>query len=314
MQAVSPTSPVLDDHGSRLLLALLISVCLHGPIFLLVQASESPTEAAATEPEPTESEPETIKPGDAEPSPTRIAWISYDTYQQLLARESSTRQPAVQATATPVPGAPMNVTPTAEAPTPSASTPPSPQMPTTSEATVDPVPADPLPNGQTDELTQPPLLPEPAPASQPPSPQAIPPAPPGPDRPTSLPRTTREAPPTNLTPALAIQPGRVLAREGLRIDTVAPRFTIAARSIIPSRNPVALITFDTQGVATHVTFLRSTGLAIHDGPIERSLYRYRASGSLIDNATTPISFEITLLLLRPSQAQEQDSPDAENND
>lgn len=294
------------------LIAVVLSLAIHAGVLLGVTASPSGASSDRVLPPP-ESE-DLIEPGDAEPSPARVAWISYESYRELMARESVTEQPAVQATAPPRPDAPAELDPSATSPgEPAAAAAPTPPA-QASEATPEAQPTresaeDTEITGETERfLAGGPLVPE-QPVS-PPQPQ-VQPSPSGAervaeDRPTSTPQDTREAPPTALEGQLRVEPGRVLAREGLIIDTVVPRYTIAARTTLPRRNPIVRITFGVDGKPTEVHWVRTSGLAIHDGPLERALYLWRARGPLIEDVSEPRTVEIRILLLRePGEDDEE---------
>ncbi|MEQ9460490.1 MAG: hypothetical protein RIG82_06020 [Phycisphaeraceae bacterium] len=290
------------------LFALGLSLVVHIAIFIGGTATTSTAAPERFLPPPVPDD--LIEPGDTEPSPARVAWISYDTYQDLKARRSVTQQPAVQATANPQDQAPAELTPTA--PSPGQPSPRATAQQPLAEAQSAPSPEpreapeageSPPEQGQTERfLAGGPLIPQLLSPQTPPQPESTPQpaggAITGPDRPTSIPLDTREVPPTSIKGQLEVQPGKVLAREGLIIDTVVPRYTIAARTTLPQRNPIVRITFGLDGKPTEVHWVRTSGLPIHDGPIERALYLWRAKGPMIDDAIKPLTVEIKILLLR----------------
>jgi len=148
-----------------------------------------------------------------------------------------------------------------------------------SEASPDPTPRDKRP--------RPPDLPSPRPTKA------------GtPSRPTSAPRTDAEvqARATEDAPA-AVRPGEVVARPGLRIRTVHPRFSLVTRLSVVPRNAVARVTFSQSGEVIEAVLLRSTGSAGYDSPILSSLYRWRAEGEALEGATEPIPLEFRLILM-----------------
>ncbi|QDU72499.1 hypothetical protein [Mucisphaera calidilacus] len=246
-----------------------------------------------------------IEPGDTPPSTARVAWIAREDYQAIMARQSTTEQPALQATADPTPDAQANPLPTSpENNTPSDQTTPLSQsvpVPPTDQTAQPEASGDTLPrNEQTP-------LPEPAPPQNTPPSSTATAGEPGPENPTSLPKDEREAPPTRIEREIAVKPGnRVEARQGLVIQTRLPRFTVAARAVLPQRNPVVIITFNTDGQVIHVDWIRKSGHALHDSPIESSLYQWEASGPLLERAESPIEVEMKILLLRESRGSSED--------
>lgn len=247
--------------------------------------------------------------GQVESRVSSVAWISHDDFRELLARQSSTEQPALQQKEDPVPEAPAELDPTPPAPTaepaeimPPALTPPMPPDPTMAAA---PPAADlPLPSPDSEAVGELPRVePSPAPPATAPAETAsaaTQSAPPTEAKPTSSARSDRESPPTSLlSDAVVVQPGRVIAREGLEIKTVAPRFSaITLASILP-RNPRALLTFDGSGQVIEVELLRSSGAGNVDGPVVASLYKWRASGRRIEElGDGTLKAPVTLLLVR----------------
>lgn len=126
--------------------------------------------------------------------------------------------------------------------------------------------------------------------------------PPSPDihsqsNPTVSPKTDSESPAT--TPDRddkAVKPGKVLARQGLRIQTAVPRFDpVAIWSSIPS-NPVVRLTFNNKGDAVNAVVVKSTGYPNIDAPILASLYKWKAQGKKLEQIEGTFDMEITLLL------------------
>ncbi len=82
--------------------------------------------------------------------------------------------------------------------------------------------------------------------------------------------------------------GRPLARQGLEVTTVRPRWSVTTRLARMPRNPVVLIRFGADGTVRSAEFLRdkrlvfSTGFEDVDGPLMDAIYRWKASGEAIE--------------------------------
>ncbi len=82
--------------------------------------------------------------------------------------------------------------------------------------------------------------------------------------------------------------GRPLAREGLEVKTVRPRWSVTTRLARSPRNPVLIIRFGADGAVRSAEFLRdkrmifSTGFSDVDGPLLDAVYRWRAQGRAIE--------------------------------
>ncbi|MFZ4574305.1 MAG: hypothetical protein ACOYN0_07890 [Phycisphaerales bacterium] len=84
-----------------------------------------------------------------------------------------------------------------------------------------------------------------------------------------------------LRESIAVEPGKTLAREGVQIRTVRPRWSTTTRVTAVPRNPLIDVTFDSTGRVAKAAFApgKNTGYAAVDGPLLDSIYRWRASGS-----------------------------------
>ncbi|MEZ6242312.1 MAG: hypothetical protein R3B57_04645 [Phycisphaerales bacterium] len=82
--------------------------------------------------------------------------------------------------------------------------------------------------------------------------------------------------------------GKPLAREGLEIKTVRPRWSVTTRLSRSPRNPVVVIQFGRDGVVRTARFLRegkfeySTGFDDVDGPLLDAVYRWKAEGKALE--------------------------------
>ena len=272
--------------------------------------------------------PEDLELGrEDEPQRLTVAWIAHDDFAELQARQSRTEQPMLQDEVEPTPGAPLETRPDATAsaaPTPPSPVPSPPAAPArqTAAATPDPPPATPDPG----DLPSPSPGPEPQPGQDPatapgvdnPTPPRPTPSPPSPptqtaatdeptegDKPTSIPRSDREADPTRLLDSDQVVPGGVLVGPGLEVKTFRPRFSAAAQLTVP-RNPTAVITFDPDGTVLDAQLPVSTGFSNVDAPILASLYRWQATGDRLTRMQAPFQVRITILLngARPSEPRD----------
>ncbi|MFI4897808.1 MAG: hypothetical protein ACIARR_08280 [Phycisphaerales bacterium JB059] len=109
----------------------------------------------------------------------------------------------------------------------------------------------------------------------------------------------REA--TNLT-----EWGKPLARKGLEIKTVHPRWSVTTRLTRLPRNPVIMVSFGPDGRVAHAEFVRFKGRVFNSGsrdvdePLLDSVYKWRASGKPLE-ALGPkdrITFAIRVVLRR----------------
>jgi outer membrane biosynthesis protein TonB len=113
--------------------------------------------------------------------------------------------------------------------------------------------------------------------------------------PTAAPQQPREAPPVSRIEG-QVKPGAVIARYGIEIRTIRPRFsTIAVRSSIPA-NPTVQVVFDKLGDVVDARILKSSGYANIDSPILNSLYRWKATGENLKKLTGNLTVEIRFLL------------------
>lgn len=183
----------------------------------------------------------------------------------------------------------------------------SPQTPTLALASP---PGDPLkPDASTPQTQPSPPRPDaPSPSAQPSASTArnpasasssTPPTNPGkPDAKVSAsPRSDKQSPPvTAFDGKLKVQQsGRVSTGEGIRILTAVPQLSVTARYTIPN-NPKAKITFSARGDVVSVTMLRSAGHPAWDGPILASLYKWRATGTKLEQLNRSFDIEVNILL------------------
>ena len=260
------------------------------------------------EPQPSNN---TVKIGEDNSLVPQIAWISYDDYQQLIAPENETEQPALQATADPVPGAPLivdatkpNAKPANDATPMTASEENSESesqkniaeqnynLPITSKKDIE------VPMTKTAKLNKVGQSGAIEIANAQDKKQASSGNITTKARPTSSPKTETESPATTLrTPNLPIRPGQVFTYGEVKVKTRIPRFSIEAimTSLGTARNPKALVEFNPKGEVIAVKFTRKTGMPNIDAPVLASLYGWKASGPGLKKHRTVI-IDVTVLL------------------
>lgn len=153
------------------------------------------------------------------------------------------------------------------------------------------------------DTTPPPsTAPSPQTSQAPPNAQKkpTPPPTPNPQRPAvAPPRADKDSDPFGQSDTpIEMQLGGVLAGPGIEIKPARPRFDIVSLVSAVPDNPVARITFDLTGQVTEVKLLRSTGYADLDGPIEASLYKWKASGPRLKKLEQPLSIEFHIILFK----------------
>lgn len=100
----------------------------------------------------------------------------------------------------------------------------------------------------------------------------------------------RQSEATSTEPLEVALNGKPVAREGLRIQTVKPEFSIATRLTAAPRNPLVTVDFGADGRVRDVRFERDpktkkpldTGSPRVNEPVVNALYRWRASGPRIE--------------------------------
>ena len=139
----------------------------------------------------------------------------------------------------------------------------------------------PAPTQSTDSLAHPanPLAPPPKPS----------------DAPTS-PRSDKDSDPFQLTQTpLDARLGGVITGRGIEIKPARPRLSIASQlSAIPDA-PVVEIVFAPNGSVIEAKVVKSTGYPDIDGPLEASLYKWKAGGPLLEKLNRPVSISIRIM-------------------
>jgi hypothetical protein len=108
---------------------------------------------------------------------------------------------------------------------------------------------------------------------------------------------------TSTIPSLTFKPGTPLAAEGVRIRTVAPKFSITTRVAARPRNPLLELTFNREGKVIAGKFVegRTSGYEDIDGPILDACMRWTATGKKLQELTAgdpraTLTVRITYLL------------------
>ena len=308
-----------------LAVGVVVSVALHVAAVPVVVRSTIGRRAPDRMAQPRRvDEPDPQKVGQDNAAASSVAWISHRDFQDLLARQGRVDQPALQQKVEPVEDADTPADPTPAAPAAlhpvitAVAEPPSPQQPIEAvrsgaaapvavplKAAADWVLAAVVPNLA---ITTGAVSPDPSPVA----PQHQPPAP-RPDthrepqpavetltepKPTSAAKSDAQSPPVRLTEdAIKVRPGKVIVGEGIEIRPARPRFSVVTLvSAIPN-NPRARLNFDRDGKVVAVELLTSTGYTDLDGPIEASLYKWRARGPRLEKLTTGFEIEVELILI-----------------
>lgn len=96
-------------------------------------------------------------------------------------------------------------------------------------------------------------------------------------------RSDAESIATSREISMTYKPGMPLAGQGLRINTVQPRFSVTARITRPGRDPVVMIKFNRAGEVVDAKFADGigTGAPDIDEPILDAVYRWTATGKLL---------------------------------
>lgn len=125
---------------------------------------------------------------------------------------------------------------------------------------------------------------------------ANPAASPNESRPTSAPKEERESDPVTRIETQTVRPGEVVARKGLRINTIGPRYSAIARRTAVPANPTAIVSFDRTGKVVNVKLIRSTGFDNVDGPLITAMYKWTAEGPLLKHVakTWDVPFNIQM--------------------
>lgn len=121
--------------------------------------------------------------------------------------------------------------------------------------------------------------------------------------PTVAPRADAEAPAATRFEQSYIIPGRVWAQQGVRLKTVRPRFSPAARMTAYPFNPIVRIEFDGEGKVIRVNYVRSSGWDNVDAPLRVAIYKWTAEGDFDPNGFV---IEKMLIVLNPTAKQAEE--------
>ena len=91
--------------------------------------------------------------------------------------------------------------------------------------------------------------------------------------------------------------GKPLARKGIELKPVRPRFTILNRLDGIGRNPIAELVIGRDGVPQIARILRSTGNPGVDESIRSALFKWRASGAQLEKLKPGQTVTIRLRLI-----------------
>lgn len=180
-----------------------------------------------------------------------------------------------------LPKDPSTETSTSETPTPGAAS----ELPTATDAT----------NKQGGGVKGPEVVDGAASTPAPPSPAGTP----GDARADQGALSTRESDPTSIidVPASAWQNGKPLARKGIMLQTVKPRFLTLNLIDGVRFNPIVELIIGRDGVPQHVVIARSSGNAAVNEAIRSALFKWRASGKQITDLKPGQTVTIRLKLI-----------------
>ena len=117
-------------------------------------------------------------------------------------------------------------------------------------------------------------------------------------RPTGAPKSDRESAPVSLTDSpLPARPGRVIAGNGIEIKTAFPQFSAIALSTSIPANPEVKVVFDRDGAVIDAQITKSSTYPNIDGPILASLYKWKATGHMLEELNAPFSVTIRIILI-----------------
>jgi hypothetical protein len=288
-------------------------------------ASKPPVEPAplaATPPAPVAPQPAPIAPRQPTPQPEQQQPVQPAAQPAAGPIQTDRANPAPgDEFATPVtPAKPEPITPeppTIEPPEPIIEPQPTPVEPTdvakTEPTPIEPAPPEPAPVQPAPEAVQPEAVPvESVPASAPTpaaSAEASPStAAPGPatnvlgapsnaSSPASGeggnlrmpgPRSDAESVAASRTVSMTFKPGQPLAGKGLRVRPAPLRLAHMTRMTASPRNPIILIKFNRRGIVTDVEFENNqgTGFPDVDAPLRDSIFRWTASGKVLQDLPT----------------------------
>ncbi len=317
---------------SLLLHAVLIGLglpWLNQPALRPANASSIASAAKPVLPQPTPL-------GNDTPRPAAVAWIDHQDFQELIAPQGLTHQPALQMQADPVERAPIEADPTPRV----ASAEPAKGLPTEALEPTDSMDDAQVADASASQASQaleeagypfadqprldvselilggrttqikPSPTPKPAPSHRPThqkqdvlqSGDPLTPKPArhrsNPARPTAAARSDRESIPVKLhSDTNSVVPGGVLVGEGIRIKTALPRFSVVTRVSAVPHNPIAKILFNPQdGHVIEAKLIRSSGYPNVDGPVLASLYKWRASGQRLADLGHVFEMQVELRL------------------
>lgn len=96
---------------------------------------------------------------------------------------------------------------------------------------------------------------------------------------------------------LVVRPGAVLVGDGIEIKTAVPRLSAIAQATVIPNNPEVRVTFNKEGEVINAEFVQGTGSANWDGPIQASLYKWRATGKRFQEHSGPLVLKLTILII-----------------
>lgn len=96
--------------------------------------------------------------------------------------------------------------------------------------------------------------------------------------PTAAAKTKSESPPSTRVKYATFKNGKVEGPKGVAVDTVNPRFSMAALIASAPKNPTVYIKFNEKGEVETAKITKTSGYANVDGPILTAVYKWKAEG------------------------------------
>ncbi len=121
--------------------------------------------------------------------------------------------------------------------------------------------------------------------------------------PTAAPRDRSESEPVSRIAVARLVPGAVWARQGIRINTVRPRWPVVTRMTASPRNPIVRIEFNGDGEVTSMQFVRASGWKNVDSPLRIAIYKWTAEGNFPEEGFT---IDNAVILLGANPEPEED--------
>ncbi len=109
-------------------------------------------------------------------------------------------------------------------------------------------------------------------------------------------RSDKDSDPAQLSgDPLDVQLGSVITGRGIEIKPARPVLSVATQLSALPKNASARITFDPDGAVIEVELTASTGYPDVDGPLVASMYKWKASGPLLEELGRPFILPVRII-------------------